>query len=128
MADAPKDRRYTTSHEWVLKEGSLIVIGITDHAVQELSDLVFIDLPQPGADATAGEPFGEIESVKAVSELNSPVTGTIVEVNKEIEDNLDTIVESPYDEGWLIKVDPTEPQEYDKLLKHEEYLKHVDGS
>ena len=128
MADTPKDRRYTTSHEWVLKEGSLIVIGITDHAVQELSDLVFIDLPEAGVDATAGEPFGEIESVKAVSELNSPVTGTIVEVNKEIEDNLDTIVESPYDEGWLIKVDPTEPQEYDKLLKHEEYLKHVDGS
>ena len=84
--------------------------------------------PESGADATPGDRFGEIESVKAVSELTSPVSGTIVEVNKEIEDNLDTIVESPYDEGWLIKVDPTEPHEYDKLLKHDEYLKHVDGS
>lgn len=126
MVEARKDRRYTNSHEWALKEGSLIVVGITDHAVQELSDLVFIDLPETGKDATAGEPFGEVESVKAVSELNSPVAGTIVEVNNEIEDNLDIIVESPYDDGWLIKIDPSEPGDYEALLTSEQYLEHVE--
>ena len=108
MAEAPSDRRYSRTHEWALKEDGLIVVGITAHAVQELSDLVFIDLPEPGTGASAGEPFGEIESVKAVSELNAPVTGNIVEVNNDLEDNLDAVVESPYENGWMVKIEPSD--------------------
>ena len=121
MAEPPADRRYASSHEWAIKDGNLIVVGITAHAVQELSDLVFIDLPESGTAVTSGEPFGEIESVKAVSELNAPVTGRVVEINRELEDNLDILVESPYDHGWMIKIEPSDPSEYTSLLQQAEY-------
>ena len=125
MADPPDNRRYTSSHEWALLENGLVVVGLTDHAVQELSDLVFIDLPEDGAKVTAGTPFGEIESVKAVSELNTPASGTVVEVNREIEDSLDTIVESPYEEGWLIKIRPSDKGELDGLMSGADYAKYL---
>ena len=125
MADVPKDRRYTTSHEWAAKVAGLIVMGITDFAVQELGDLVFIDLPEVGADVTAGDPFGEIESVKAVSELNAPVSGKITEINTDLEEGLETIAESPYDDGWMIKIDPSDPAEYKQLMSDSEYAKKL---
>ena len=121
MSDAPKDRRYSKTHEWAYKEGDLIVVGITDFAVHELSDLVFIDLPDGGTTVSAGDSFGEIESVKAVSELNSPVSGDVAEVNNDLENSLETIVESPFDDGWLIKIKPTDAAEYDGLLSSDEY-------
>ncbi|MCB9899088.1 MAG: glycine cleavage system protein GcvH [Planctomycetes bacterium] len=100
----PKDLKYTESHEWVRVQGDVATIGITAHAAESLSDLVFIDLPSVGDDLSAGESFGEIESVKAVSDLNAPVSGEVVEVNGDLEDNLKDINDDPYGKGWLVKV------------------------
>ncbi|MCH2104883.1 MAG: glycine cleavage system protein GcvH [Planctomycetes bacterium] len=105
----PDDRQYLSSHEWVKIEDDTATIGITDFAVDELcsgneGDLVYCDLPELGRQVEAGETFGEIESVKAVSDLNSPVAGEIVEVNPDIEDHLEILSDDPWDRGWLIRV------------------------
>ena len=105
----PDDRQYLPSHEWVKIDAQIATIGITDFAVNELcsgneGDLVYCDLPELGRLVGAGETFGEIESVKAVSDLNSPVAGEIIEVNPEIEDHLEILSDDPWDRGWLIKV------------------------
>lgn len=107
----PNDRKYTKSHEWVKLSGEDAVIGITDFAVQELcsgneGDLVYCDLPEPGRMVTAGETFGEIESVKAVADLNAPVTGTVSEINVNVEEHLEVLSRDPWNAGWLIKVKP----------------------
>ena len=126
MSEIPSGRRYSASHEWALKADGLVAVGITRHAVESLGDLVFVDLPEVGEAIHAGQPFGEIESVKAVSELLAPVTGKIVEVNEDVEQSLETISESPYEDGWLIKIDPTDPGEYKDLLSSEEYAKRLE--
>ena len=105
----PDDRQYLPSHEWVKIEEQTATIGITDFAVDELcsgneGDLVYCDLPELGRVVDAGETFGEIESVKAVSDLNSPVSGEVVEVNPEIEDHLEILSDDPWDRGWLIRI------------------------
>ena len=100
----PADLKYTESHEWVRIEGDTATIGITAHAAESLSDLVFLDLPEAGDEVTAGESFGEIESVKAVSELKSPVSGEITETHGDLADNLGDINSDPYGAGWMIKV------------------------
>jgi glycine cleavage system H protein len=100
----PNDRKYMQSHEWCKVEGGVATVGITDFAVSHLSDLVFLDLPEIGSTVTVGESFGEIESVKAVSDLYSPVSGEVVEVNSELPDNLDTLNADPFEAGWMIKV------------------------
>ena len=108
----PDDRKYLESHEWVKFDGDTAVIGITDFAVDELShgnkdDLVYCDLPEVGRSLEVGETFGEIESVKAVADLNSPVAGEVVEINDEIEDHLELLAQDPWSKGWLIRVRPT---------------------
>lgn len=103
----PNDRSYMKSHEWCKIDGDIATIGISDHAVSHLSDLVFLDLPQKGTNVTAGESFGEIESVKAVSDLYSPVSGEVVEVNKELPDNLDWLGSEPYGKAWMMRVKVT---------------------
>lgn len=108
----PDDRRYLDSHEWAKPEGDTVVIGITDFAVEELShgnedDLVYCDLPEVGRQLETGETFGEIESVKAVADLNSPVGGEVVEVNAEIEEHLELLAQDPWGKGWLIRVRPS---------------------
>ena len=105
----PDDRQYLPSHEWIKIDAQIATIGITDFAVNELcsgneGDLVYCDLPELGRLVGAGETFGEIESVKAVSDLNSPVAGEIIEVNPEIEDHLEILSDDPWNRGWLIKV------------------------
>lgn len=125
MSNIPDDRRYASSHEWALESDGLITVGITDFAVSELGDLVFIDLPEVGATVSAGESFGEIESVKAVSELLSPVSGEVVEVHNELEDALDTLVDSAYDEGWMIKIKPSNSDEFGRLLDAEGYERQL---
>ena len=107
----PNDRKYTKTHEWVKLSGEDAVVGITDFAVQELcsgneGDLVYCDLPEPGRMVTAGETFGEIESVKAVADLNAPVTGTVSEINVNVEEHLEVLSRDPWSAGWLIKVKP----------------------
>ncbi len=98
------DLKYTESHEWVRIEGDSATIGITAHAAESLSDLVYLGLPASGDTLAAGESFGEIESVKAVSDLNSPVSGEVTEVNDSLPDNLGVINTDPYGEGWMVKV------------------------
>lgn len=100
----PNDRKYLKSHEWCKIEAGIATIGISDYAIEHLSDLVFLDLPAVGSAVTAAEPFGEIESVKAVSDIYSPVTGEIVETNADLPDNLDTLKDDPWTAGWMIKV------------------------
>ena len=117
----PKELKYSAEHEWVKVEGTKARIGITDFAQSELGDIVFIELPEEGDEVTAGVPFGSIESVKTVSDLYSPVTGQVVEVNEELEDNLEWVNESPYEKGWMIVVEMSDPTEVDQLLSAEEY-------
>jgi len=107
----PNDRKYTKTHEWVKLVGDEVLIGITDFAVQELcsgneGDLVYCDLPEPGRTIEAGETFGEIESVKAVADLNAPVAGTVSEINVGIEEHLEILSRDPWNHGWLIKLVP----------------------
>src|SRR5712671_2108624 len=103
----PNDRKYLKSHEWCKVEKGIATVGITDFAVSHLSDLVFLDLPGKGTSVTIGESFGEIESVKAVSDLYSPVSGEVIEVNKELPDNLDWLATDPFGKAWMIKVKVT---------------------
>ena len=107
----PNDRKYTKTHEWVKLSGEDAVVGITDFAVQELcsgneGDLVYCDLPEPGRSLEAGETFGEIESVKAVADLNAPVAGTVLESNVYVEEHLEILSRDPWSAGWLIKMQP----------------------
>lgn len=107
----PNDRKYTKTHEWVKLSGEDAVFGITDFAVQELcsgneGDLVYCDLPEPGRAVVAGETFGEIESVKAVADLNAPISGTVSEINVNVEEHLEVLSRDPWNAGWLIKIKP----------------------
>lgn len=117
----PDDRRYAKSHEWAMNDDGTVIVGITEHAVHELGDLVFLEMPEVGAVVTAGDSFGEIESVKAVSELNSPITGTVTEINNAVEEDLETLATSPYADGWIIKVKPSDPEEMDGLMSAADY-------
>ncbi|MFT5051057.1 MAG: glycine cleavage system H protein [Chlamydiales bacterium] len=116
----PDDRKYMKSHEWAKLDGDTIIIGITDFAVEELSngndgDLVYCDLPEVGRQLGAGETFGEIESVKAVADLNAPVAGEVIEINKEVEEHLEILSNDPWNKGWLIRIKP-ESKSLDGLL------------
>lgn len=122
---APSDRKYAKSHEWAKEEDGLIVVGITDVAIAHLSDLVFVDLPSPGKELKQGEPFGEIESVKAVSDLVSPVNGVVEEVHDEISDQLDQLAADPFGEGWMIKVRPSGDAGLGALLDAAAYDEHA---
>ena len=120
----PEDLRYNPSHEWVgLQEDGIAVIGITDFALAELTDLVFMALPEVGAAVSKGEQFGEVESVKAVSPLYSPIDGEVVEVHSELTDNLESLADDPYDNGWFIKVKPSADATMDDLLDFAAYKK-----
>ncbi|NOZ24184.1 MAG: glycine cleavage system protein GcvH [Planctomycetes bacterium] len=123
----PNDRRYAESHEWARAEGNTVTIGITQHAVDELTDLVYIELPEVGAEVTAGQAFGEIESVKAVSELVSPVDGKVVEVNTDLNDDLDPISKDSYQSGWMVKIEATDLSQLDSLMTAEEYEKKTES-
>ncbi len=114
----PKELKYSKSHEWIREEDGIVVIGISDFAQSELNDVVYVNLPDVGDDCTAGEPFGDVESVKAVSDLVSPVTGVIAEVNEELADAPELINEDPY-AAWIIKVENA--SEFEELLDAEAY-------
>ncbi len=121
---APTDRKYLKSHEWAKKnEDGTISVGITDVAVEHLSDLVFLDLPELGKQVEKDQPFGEIESVKAVSELLAPVSGEVVKVHEDLADNLDLLSGSPYEDGWMIQIKPSDETQWEQLMSAEEYEK-----
>lgn len=117
----PSDRRYTTDHEWAMVDGDVVVIGITDYAQDSLGDVVFVDLPAVGAAVTAGESCGEIESTKSVSELVSPISGTVAQINDELDGSPDLVNSDPYGSGWLYKVGSTEAGALESLLDAESY-------
>lgn len=124
--DFPADLKYTDDHEWLKVNGKTGIIGITDYAQGELGDIVFIELPAAGSKVKAGAPFGTIEAVKAVSDLLSPVSGTIAEINGQLEDNPTLVNTDPYGEGWMVKVEMADPSEADSLLSVVDYRKLVE--
>ena len=117
----PKDLRYTQEHEWVKVEGNKVRVGITDFAQHELGDIVFVELPEVGDTVTFNETFGSVESVKTVSELYSPVSGTVVEINEALADSPEFVNESPYENAWMIVVELSNEAEVEALLTAEAY-------
>ncbi|MGE0812016.1 MAG: glycine cleavage system protein GcvH [Vicinamibacterales bacterium] len=116
----PSDLKYTKDHEWVRIDGGTGTVGITDFAQQQLGDVVYVDLPEVGTTLTVGQPFGTIESVKAVSELFAPVAGTVTEVNGALKDRPDAVNSAPHD-SWMIKVRLSNPADADQLLAAGDY-------
>ncbi|EEF34213.1 glycine cleavage system h protein, putative [Ricinus communis] len=118
-----KDLKYADSHEWVKVDGNSATVGITDHAQDHLGDVVYVELPEVGAAVTQGNSFGAVESVKATSDINSPVSGKVVEVNEELNGSPGLVNSSPYDKGWIIKVNISDVGELKNLKDSDEYLK-----
>jgi glycine cleavage system H protein len=118
-------RKYFDSHEWLRVEGEVAKVGITDHAQSQLTDIVFVELPDVGKEIKKGDELCVVESVKSVSELYAPVSGKIANVNKSLEETPETINESPYDEGWLVEIEVTNKSEIDGLLDANSYKKII---
>jgi len=121
----PEELKYTAEHEWVLVEGDLAVIGITDFAQDSLGDVVFVELPEVGTEVTTGKAFGVVESVKAVSDVYAPVSGTVEESNVELPDAPEILNTSPYGDGWMIKIRMSDPGELDGLMDAAAYQAHI---
>lgn len=122
----PEDLKYTEEHEWVRADGTRIVVGITDYAQDALGDVVYVDLPATGTRVERGQPFGEVESTKSVSDLYAPVTGTIVERNEGLESRPELVNSDPYADGWMVVIEAADPSEVDGLLTAEAYGKLVE--
>jgi glycine cleavage system H protein len=118
---SPSELKYTKEHEWVRLDGDVGTVGITDYAQDQLGDIVFVELPATGTAVTQMQKFGEIESVKAVSELYSPVTGEVVEANGALASSPEKVNDDPYGDGWMLRIRLSDPGEIDKLLSAEEY-------
>jgi glycine cleavage system H protein len=117
------DLRYTETHEWLKVKGDAAVVGITDHAQAELTDIVFVELPEVGKEIKKGEELCVVESVKSVSEIYSPISGNVVDVNKKLDDSPEIINESPYNDGWLVELEIKDKSELDSLLDAASYKK-----
>jgi glycine cleavage system H protein len=121
MANVPENIHYSKDHEWVRTEGDIAVIGITDYAQNSLGDVVYVELPKAGDDFSANESFGSVESVKAVSEMFTPVSGAVVEVNESLNDEPEKVNADPYGDGWMVRIKMSNPGEVDSLLTAAEY-------
>ena len=121
MANIPEDFHYSKDHEWVKVKGDIATIGITDYAQNSLGDVVYVELPKAGEEFASNESFGSVESVKAVSELFTPVSGHVSEVNDTLQDQPEKVNADPYEEGWMIRVKMSSPGEVDSLLTAAEY-------
>ncbi|MBA2530222.1 MAG: glycine cleavage system protein GcvH [Euzebyales bacterium] len=119
----PADLRYTEEHEWVRAEGARVTVGITEYAQDALGDVVYVDLPATGTRVDAGQPFGEVESTKSVSDLYAPLSGEIVERNEQLESQPELVNSDPYGEGWMVVIETAEPDSVDGLLSAEDYEK-----
>jgi glycine cleavage system H protein len=122
----PVELKYTKEHEWIRVEGDIARIGVTDYAQESLGDVVFLELPEAGDEFEHGETFGVVESVKAVSDLYSPVSGTVAEVNEPLVDAPELVNEYPYEDGWIIALEMSNPDELDELMSAEDYRKYVE--
>lgn len=125
MSNIPADLRYTEDDEWVRVEGDIAVIGITDHAQDALSDIVYLELPGEGDDFAAGETFGVVESVKAAADLLMPVAGTVTAVNEDLIDTPEMLNEDPYGAAWLVKIQMSSPDDLNNLLNADAYEKYL---
>ena len=123
--NVPDDRRYTQDHEWARLEDGRVRIGITDFAQDALGDVVFVQLPEPGATVQAGGALGEVESTKSVSDVYAPISGTVIEVNAELSDAPQRLNEDPYGEGWICLIEPSDPATLSGLLDAEAYRKLI---
>lgn len=127
MSDISSDLKFTSTHEWVRSEGDgVYTIGLSDHAQELLGDMVFIDLPDVGDEVTGGEDCAVAESVKAASDIYSPITGEVVAINEELEDSPELVNSDPYASGWLFQVKSSDSSEYDDLLGAQEYEAHLE--
>ncbi|MDR3230999.1 MAG: glycine cleavage system protein GcvH [Synergistaceae bacterium] len=129
--DIRKDLSYSKTHEWAKKAGSVVCVGVDDYAQSALGDIVYVELPSVGAAVNAGAAFGSLESTKAVSDLNSPVTGKVTKVNDALADAPELVNSSPYEEGWMVEIEAEGGAEFDALLKSDayaEYVKTLDAS
>jgi glycine cleavage system H protein len=123
----PEELKYTKEHEWARVEGDLITVGITHHAQDQLGDIVFVELPDVGATVATGEPFGTVESVKAVSDLFAPVSGEVVEVNDALADAPESVNADPYGAAWMLKIKPSEADAVDSLMSAADYAKLLES-
>ena len=123
----PDDVKYTEEHEWAKQEGDTITFGINDYAQDQLGEIVFVELPEPGDTFSKGDEFGSVESVKAVSEIYCPISGEVLEINETLEDAPELVNEDCYEKGWLIKVKPSDPSELDALMGKPAYLEMLKG-
>ncbi|NIQ01618.1 MAG: glycine cleavage system protein GcvH [Nitrospinaceae bacterium] len=124
--EVPKDLRYTMEHEWVRVNGTKGIIGITEFAQDQLGDVVFVELPKKGTKITQEKPFGVVESVKTVSDLFAPVSGTITGVNPNLENQPELVNQNPYDQGWMVEIEIEDEKELDNLLTPEKYLEQCE--
>lgn len=128
MSDSiPSDLRYSKDHEWARLEGDVVVVGITAYAVEQLGDITLVTLPDTGSTVTEGESFGDIDSVKAVSELYAPIDGEVVEINEALEDAPESVNEEPYGKGWMVKLKVSNPAQVEGLMSADDYAKHLEG-
>ncbi len=123
--DLPEDLKYSKEHEWVLVEGNVATVGITDYAQDQLGDIVFVELPAVGDKVSREDAFGVVESVKAVSDIYAPLTGKVIEINDDLPDNPEILNEDPYCDGWIIKIEMSDPDEIDDLLSPSEYEEYI---
>jgi glycine cleavage system H protein len=124
--DIPEGLKYSKEHEWVLVESDVAIIGITEYAQDELGDIVYVELPQVGEKISKDDPFGSVESVKAVSDIFAPISGSVLEVNDTLPDSPETINEDPYGDGWMIKVQMTDKDELKDLMSSEDYTEYIE--
>lgn len=121
----PQEMRYTKEHEWVLLDDGVVIVGITNFAQGELGDIVYVEMPSVGSALKAMETFGSVESVKSVSDLFSPISGVVADINTRLADSPELVNSDPYGEGWLIRVEPQDPAELEQLLTADEYADYI---
>jgi glycine cleavage system H protein len=126
MMEIPEGLKYSKEHEWVLIEGNVATIGITEYAQEELGDIVYVELPEVGEKVVKDDPFGAVESVKAVSDIYAPVSGTVLEVNDALPDSPETINDDAYGDGWMIRVEMSDIDDLKDLMTAEEYAEYVE--
>ena len=127
MSNVPSDLKYVTSHEWIREEDDgTVTVGITDHAQELLGDVVYVELPEIDSEVAVEDEIAVVESVKAASDIYAPLSGTIIAVNEALEDAPETVNSSPYDDGWMFKMKPSEPSEMDNLIDAEAYTAEID--
>jgi glycine cleavage system H protein len=124
--DLPEDLKYTREHEWVSIDETVVTVGITDHAQEQLGEVVFVELPAVGDRVEKSEPFGVVESTKAVSDIYSPVTGEVKEINDDLPDSPELVNEDPYGDGWMIKIQIADLTDLDDLMTAEEYRRYIE--